>query len=76
MKFSYLDVPLFLLCKIRLFCIPLAFLGFSLFLKKIVIYFYFLFYVCEHIVAAFRRTRRGHQIPLQMVVSHHVVAGN
>jgi hypothetical protein len=23
-----------------------------------------------------RHTRRGHQIPLQMVVSHHVVAGN
>jgi hypothetical protein len=27
-------------------------------------------------VAVFRHTRRGHQIPLQMVVSHHVVAGN
>jgi hypothetical protein len=26
--------------------------------------------------AVFRDTRRGHQIPLQMVVSHHVVAGN
>ena len=24
----------------------------------------------------FRHTRKGHQIPLQMVVSHHVVAGN
>ena len=23
----------------------------------------------------FRHTRRGHQIPLQVVVSHHVVAG-
>jgi hypothetical protein len=30
----------------------------------------------EYTVAVFRRTRRGHQIPLQMVVSHHVVAGN
>jgi hypothetical protein len=29
--------------------------------------------VCEYTV--FRHTRRGHQIPLQMVVSHHVVAG-
>uniref|UniRef100_A0ABK0LEQ8 MIA SH3 domain containing n=1 Tax=Rattus norvegicus TaxID=10116 RepID=A0ABK0LEQ8_RAT len=25
--------------------------------------------------AVFRHTRRGHQIPLQMLVSHHVVAG-
>jgi hypothetical protein len=29
----------------------------------------------KYTVAAFRHTRRGHQIPLQMVVSHHVVAG-
>jgi hypothetical protein len=35
-----------------------------------------LLYACEYIVAVFRHTRRGHQIPLQMVVSHHVVAGN
>jgi hypothetical protein len=32
--------------------------------------------VCVYTVALFRHTRRGHQIPLQMVVSHHVVAGN
>jgi len=37
---------------------------------------HFLFYVYEYTVAVFRHTRRGHQIPLQMVVSHHVVAGN
>jgi hypothetical protein len=30
-------------------------------------------YVYEYIVAVFRHTRRGHQIPLQMVVSQHVV---
>jgi hypothetical protein len=30
----------------------------------------------EYTVAVFRHTRRGHQIPLQMVVSHHVVAEN
>jgi hypothetical protein len=35
--------------------------------------FIHLFIVCEYTVAVFRR---GHQIPLQMVVSHHVVAGN
>jgi hypothetical protein len=33
-------------------------------------------YLNEYTVAVFRHTRRGHQIPLQMVVSHHVVAGN
>jgi hypothetical protein len=35
-----------------------------------------LFYVCEYTVTLFRHTRRGHWIPLQMVMSHHVVAGN
>jgi hypothetical protein len=30
----------------------------------------------EYNIAVFRDTRRRHQIPLQMVVSHHVVAGN
>jgi hypothetical protein len=35
-----------------------------------------LFYLYEYTVAVSRHTRRGHQIPLQMVVSHHVVAGN
>ena len=36
----------------------------------------FLFYVYEYTVAVFRHTRTGHQIPSQMVVSHHVVSGN
>jgi hypothetical protein len=36
----------------------------------------YLFYICEYIAAVFRRTRRGHWIPLPMVMSHHVVAGN
>jgi hypothetical protein len=31
--------------------------------------------ISKHTVAVFRYTRRGHQISLQMVVSHHVVAG-
>jgi hypothetical protein len=34
----------------------------------------YLFYACEYTVAIFRHTRRGHRIPLQIVVSHHVVA--
>jgi hypothetical protein len=38
--------------------------------------FIYLFCVYEYTVAVFRHTRRGHKIPLQMVVSHHVVAGN
>jgi hypothetical protein len=38
--------------------------------------FNYLFYICEYTVDIFRHTRRGHQIPLQIVVSHHVVAGN
>jgi hypothetical protein len=32
--------------------------------------------VCEYTVAVFRLIGRGLQIPLQMVVSHIVVAGN
>jgi hypothetical protein len=35
----------------------------------------YLFYVYEYTVAVVGHTRRGHQIPLLMVVSHHVVAG-
>jgi hypothetical protein len=31
--------------------------------------------ICKYTVAVFRHTRRGHQISLQMVVSHHVIAG-
>ena len=31
--------------------------------------------ICKYVVAVFRHSRRGHQISLQMVVSHHVVAG-
>jgi hypothetical protein len=36
----------------------------------------YLFYVYEYTVAVFKHTRRGHWIPLQIVVSHHVVAEN
>jgi hypothetical protein len=44
--------------------------GFNVFFLKI-----YLFYVYDYTVAIFRHTLREHQIPLQMVVSHHVVAG-
>ena len=40
----------------------------SSFLKKI-------YFIYEHTIPVFRHTRRGCQIPLQMVVSHDVVAG-
>jgi hypothetical protein len=33
----------------------------------------FILFILVHCV--FNHTRRGHKIPLQMVVSHHVVAG-
>jgi hypothetical protein len=43
------------------------------------IFFFFfkiyLFIICKYTVAVFRHSRRGRQILLQMVVSHHVVAG-
>jgi hypothetical protein len=35
----------------------------------------YLYIICEYPVAVFRCTRRGRQISLQMVMSHHVVAG-
>jgi hypothetical protein len=49
------------------------FLSFSLSFFQRIIYS---FYVHEYTVAVFRHTRRGHQISLQMVMSHHVVAGS
>jgi hypothetical protein len=35
----------------------------------------YLFIISKYNVAVFRHPRRGHHISLQMVVSHHVVAG-
>ena len=37
--------------------------------------FIYLFIICKYTVAVFRHTRRGCQISLRVVVSHHVVAG-
>jgi hypothetical protein len=34
-----------------------------------------LFIIYKYTVAVFRLTRRGSQVSLQMVVSHHVLAG-
>jgi hypothetical protein len=48
-------------------------------MSPLVLFFFFLkiylFIICKYTVAVFRHSRRGHQILLQMVVSHHVVAG-
>jgi hypothetical protein len=48
-------------------------------LKKITFFFflkiYLLFSICKYTVAVFRHSRRGSQISLRMVVSHHMVAG-
>jgi hypothetical protein len=35
----------------------------------------FFFIICKYTIAVFGHSRRGSQISLQMVVSHHVVAG-
>jgi hypothetical protein len=45
----------------------------DLFIHKFI--FYKDLFIPKYTVADFRHRRRGHQISLQMVVSHHVVAG-
>jgi hypothetical protein len=50
------------------------FFSFFLFFLKIYLFIY-LFIICKFTVAVFRHSRRGHQISLRMVMSHHVVAG-
>jgi hypothetical protein len=48
----------------------LYFFSFLFFLK-----IYLFIIICKYTVAVFRHSRRGRQISLRMVVSHHVVAG-
>jgi hypothetical protein len=45
------------------------------FFLRFIYFIIYLFIICKYTVAVFRRTRRGHQISLWVVVSHHVVAG-
>jgi hypothetical protein len=47
----------------------------TLLLKSFFFLKIYLFIICKYTVAVFRYTRRGSQISLRMVVSHHVVAG-
>jgi hypothetical protein len=70
--FGYLDIgTLCYIFTLRL-CVLYIYIG-TLYVTML---FFSLFYVYEYTVTAFRHTRKGHQIPLQMAVSHHVVAGN
>jgi hypothetical protein len=39
------------------------------------IYLFIYLFICKYTVADFRHSRKGRQISLQMVVSHHMVAG-
>jgi hypothetical protein len=59
-----------LVAVLRGFLLLLLLLFVCLFVLKI-----YLFIICKYTVAVFRRSRRGRQLSLQMVVSHHVVAG-
>jgi hypothetical protein len=43
--------------------------------KSLTFFFKDLFIICKYTVAVFRHPRRGSQISLRMVVSHHAVAG-
>jgi hypothetical protein len=45
------------------------------FFKNLFKNIYLLFIICKYTVAVLRHSRRGSQISLRMVVSHHVVAG-
>jgi hypothetical protein len=45
-------------------------------LVDLFVLFTYLFYVYEYIVAVFTHNRKGHWIPLQVILSHHVVAEN
>jgi hypothetical protein len=53
--------------------LPGEFHSLSLFLKMYL--FIYLFIICKYTVAVLRHSRRGSQISLRIVVSHHVVAG-
>jgi hypothetical protein len=49
----------------------------ALIILDLLIYFmYIYFYVYTYLFYVFMHTRGGHQIPLEMVMSHHVITGN
>jgi hypothetical protein len=77
-------VPLWKLFHWSFYCSSNCFLSFFFFFYKRVFFniylfvfclFIYLFITCKYTVAVFRHFRRGSQISLRVVVSHHVVAG-
>jgi hypothetical protein len=61
-----------MLQKPSAFCLPSTGSAECRFFVFVFNLFIYLFYMYEYPVAIFRHTRRGLQIPIQMVVSHHV----
>jgi hypothetical protein len=57
-------------------CWPLAQIPHSVEPQRLFVLRFIYYYRFEYTVTVFRHTRRGRWILLQMVVSHHVVAGN
>ena len=72
-RFLCMWLPLTVAGRLRCKVLPpfCLLLGFGLFW-----FFFFFFYLCEDTVYVLRQTRKGQLIPLQMVLSHHVVSGN
>ena len=76
-KFSfYMDSVLnnFLRCS-RKPITSCCFLFLFFFIKDLFIYLFIYLTCVSALLLTFRHTRKGHQMPLQMAVSHHVVAG-
>jgi hypothetical protein len=61
--------------KVHIHCRRTPWASFFFFMSKSFFLKIYLFIICKYTVAVFRHSRRGHQILLQMVVSHHVVPG-
>jgi len=69
-------VLILLFISIAKFAVEFTLLNHFIFIVKFLFFFKtYLFIIYEYTVTVFRHTRRGHQMSLQMVVSHHVVAG-
>ena len=68
---SHIQVILGEICQLKEQIMAQTQFLFALLFKNVFIH---VFYVYE--CSVFVHTRRGHQTPLQMVVSHHVLAGS
>jgi hypothetical protein len=74
---SGMVIPPEILLSLRRVFTVLGFLLFQMNFQIALSFFFkiYFFIICKYTVAFFRCIRRGRQISLQMVVSHHVVAG-